>query len=122
MSLTVGIRRSLDVTVLDLDGRITLGEGASKLRDTVRDLVWEGHKKIIMAYSGISYQDSSGFGELVSLTTLILNAGGELLLTQPVRRVHDLMQMTNLYSLYPVFATVEDAIAHFTASRVNNVE
>jgi anti-sigma B factor antagonist len=90
------------VTVVDMSGRITLGEGSVILRETVKDLVAKGHKKILLNLSDVSYIDSSGIGELVSAFTSVRNQGGELKLLKLTKKVHDLLQITKLYTVFDI--------------------
>ncbi len=90
------------VTVVDLSGRITLGEGSVVLRDTVRDLVAKGQKKILLNLGDVTYIDSSGIGELVSAFTTVRNQGGDLKLLKLTKKVHDLLQITKLYTVFDV--------------------
>jgi len=90
------------VTIVDLSGRITLGEGSVILRDTVRDLVGKGNKNILINLGEVNYIDSSGIGELVSAFTSVRNQGGELKLLKLTKKVHDLLQITKLYTVFDV--------------------
>jgi anti-sigma B factor antagonist len=89
-----------DVTVVDVSGRITLGEGSSELRDAMRDLVAKGNKKILLNLGDVTYIDSSGIGELVSGFTSVSNQGGQLKLLNLTKRVKDLLQITKLYTVF----------------------
>ena len=108
--------RQMDsITIVDVSGRITLGEGSGVLRDTIRELVGKGNKKILLNLGDVTYIDSSGIGGLVSAFTTVRNQGGELKLLNLTRKVHDLLQITKL--LYNVFDVKDDeatAIAAFT--------
>jgi anti-sigma B factor antagonist len=101
------------VTVVDLSGRITLGEGSVILRDTVRDLIGKGDKKILLNLGEVTYIDSSGIGELVSAFTTVRNQGGELKLLKLTKKVHDLLQITKLYTVFDVRDDETQAIAAF---------
>ena len=90
------------VSIVDLSGRITLGEGSVLLRDTVRDLIAKGQKKILLNLGDVTYIDSSGIGELVSAFTTVRNHGGELKLLNLTKKVHDLLQITKLYTVFDV--------------------
>jgi anti-sigma B factor antagonist len=90
------------VTIVDLSGRITLGEGSVVLRDAVKDLVGKGQKKILLNLGDVSYIDSSGIGELVSAFTTTKNQGGELKLLHLTKKVHDLLQITKLYTVFDI--------------------
>src|SRR5271155_1729147 len=102
MSVKLTTRQVGDVTVIDVAGRITLGEGASTLRDALRDLVKKDQKKILLNMGDVTYIDSSGIGELVSAYTSITNQGGLLKLLDLTHRVKDLLQITKLYTIFDV--------------------
>ncbi|MGA2904841.1 MAG: STAS domain-containing protein [Candidatus Korobacteraceae bacterium] len=102
MSMKASVRQVEGVTVVDLSGRIKLGEGSSVLRDTVKDLLAKGHKNILLNLGDISYIDSSGIGELVGAFTSVRNQGGELKLLHLTKKVHDLLQITKLYTVFDV--------------------
>src|SRR6201988_4868829 len=101
------------VTIVDLSGRITLGEGSVVLRDTIKDLLSKGQKKILLNLGDVSYIDSSGIGELVSAFTSVRNQGGELKLLHLTKKVHDLLQITKLYTVFDVKDDEAQAIAAF---------
>jgi anti-sigma B factor antagonist len=101
------------VTVIDAAGRITLGEGASAFRDTVRELAARGDKKILLNLSEVNYIDSSGIGELVSGFTTVTNHGGQLRLLGLSKRVKDLLQITKLYTVFEVFDDEATAVRSF---------
>ncbi|HXS95687.1 MAG TPA: STAS domain-containing protein [Candidatus Limnocylindrales bacterium] len=103
-----------DATVVDVAGRITLGEGSSALRDSLRDLVSKGHKKILLNLGEVSYIDSSGIGELVSGFTTVTNSGGQLKLLNLNKRVRDLLQITKLYTVFDVHDDEAAAIRSFS--------
>jgi anti-sigma B factor antagonist len=90
------------VTVVDMSGRITLGEGSVVLRETVKDLLAKGHKKILLNLGDVSYIDSSGIGEMVSAFTSVRREGGELKLLRLTKKVHDLLQITKLYTVFDI--------------------
>jgi anti-sigma B factor antagonist len=90
------------VTVVDMSGRITLGEGSVILRETVKDLLAKGQKKILLNLGDVSYIDSSGIGELVSAFTSVRNQGGELKLLKLTKKVKDLLQITKLYTVFDI--------------------
>lgn len=91
-----------DVTLIDVSGRITLGEGSAMLREMLRDLLGKGQKKIVLNLGDVNYIDSSGIGELVSGFTTVKNQGGELKLLNLTKKVHDLLQITKLYTVFDV--------------------
>ncbi|MEO7653629.1 MAG: STAS domain-containing protein [Bryobacteraceae bacterium] len=114
MSLKLTSRQVGDVAVLDVAGRITLGEGSSTLRDSMRDLVSKGQKKVLLNLSEVTYIDSSGIGELVSGFTTVTNAGGQLKLLGLTNRVKDLLQITKLYTVFDVHEDEAHAVRSFT--------
>ena len=113
MSVKLNNRKVCDVTVMDVSGRITLGEGSSALRDALRDLITQGDKKILLNLSDVSYIDSSGIGELVSGFTSVANAGGTLKLLGLTKRVKDLLQITKLYTVFDVHEEEAHAVRSF---------
>ena len=102
MSMKASTRQVDGITIVDLSGRITLGEGSVVLRDTIKDLLGKGQKKILLNLGDVSYIDSSGIGELVSAFTSVRNQGGELKLLHLTKKVHDLLQITKLYTVFDV--------------------
>ena len=113
MSVNLNTRQVGDVSVVDVAGRITLGEGSSALRDTLRGLVSNGQKKILLNLGEVSYIDSSGIGELVSGFTTVTNSGGELKLLNLAKRVKDLLQITKLYTVFDVHEDEAEAVRSF---------
>jgi len=103
-----------EITVVDLSGRITLGEGSTMLRDNVRDLLGRGQKKILLNLGDVTYIDSSGIGELVSSFTSVSNQGGRLKLLNLQKKVHDLLQITKLYTVFEVHDDEAAAVKSFT--------
>lgn len=114
MSVQVTNRVVGDVSVVDVAGRITLGEGASALRENIRGLVGKGNKKILLNLGDVSYIDSSGIGELVSGFTTVTNQGGVLKLLGLTKRVKDLLQITKLYTVFEVFDDEATAVRSFS--------
>ena len=114
MSMKVSTRQVDSVTVMDLSGRITLGEGSVVLRDAVRELLSKGNKKILANLADVNYIDSSGIGELVSAFTTVKNQGGELKLLNLTKKVHDLLQITKLYTVFDVKDNEAAAIKSFS--------
>jgi anti-sigma B factor antagonist len=102
------------VAVVDMSGRITLGEGSVVLRDTIRDLIGKGQKKILLNLGNVTYIDSSGIGELVSAFTAVRREGGELKLLNLTKKVHDLLQITKLYTVFDIKDDEASAIKAFS--------
>jgi len=113
MSMKFTSREVDGVTVLDLSGKIVLGEGSVTIRDAVRDVLAKGSNKILLNLADINYIDSSGIGELVSALTAVKNAGGALKLLQLTKKVKDLLQITKLYTVFDVFDDEAEALASF---------
>jgi anti-sigma B factor antagonist len=113
VSMKISTRNVDGVSILDCSGRITLGEGSITLRDTVRDLLAKGQKKILLNLGDVSYIDSSGIGELVSAFTTVRNQGGELKLLNLTKKVHDLLQITKLYTVFDVKDDETSAVKAF---------
>jgi anti-sigma B factor antagonist len=111
--MKISTRQVDGITILDLSGRITLGEGSVQLRDSVRDLLGKGQKKILLNLGDVNYIDSSGIGELVSAYTTVRNQGGELKLLNLTRKVHDLLQITKLYTVFDIKDDEASAIASY---------
>jgi anti-sigma B factor antagonist len=99
-----------DITVLNISGRITLGEGNVMLREMVRELVDKGNKKIVLNLGEVQYIDSSGIGELVKTHTTVRNQGGQLRLVSLNKRVNDLLQMTKLSAVFDIEVDEASAI------------
>ena len=113
MSAKLTTRQVGDVTVVDVAGRITLGEGASALRTTLRDEAASGHKKLLLNLADVSYIDSSGIGELVSAFTTVANQGGAVKLLNLTKRVQDLLQITKLYTVFDIYDDEAKAVGSF---------
>ena len=115
MSLKFKTRQVDGITILDLSGRITLGEGSVTLRDAVKDALAKGNTRILLNLADVDYIDSSGIGELVSAYTSVKNAGGELKLLHLTKKVHDLLQITKLYTVFDVSDSETSAVGSFGA-------
>jgi len=113
VSMKASNRQVDGVTVVDMSGRITLGEGSVILRDTIRDLVGKGQKRILLNLGDVTYIDSSGIGELVSAFTAVRREGGELKLLNLTKKVHDLLQITKLYTVFDIKDDETTAIKSF---------
>jgi anti-sigma B factor antagonist len=102
-----------DIAIIDFSGKITLGEGSSTLRRTIRDLIDKGHRKIVLNLYDVDYIDSSGIGELVSGYTTVRNVEGEMKLLHLTKRVHDLLQITRLFTVFDVQSDEESTLKSF---------
>ncbi|HKW57522.1 MAG TPA: STAS domain-containing protein [Candidatus Acidoferrum sp.] len=113
MALRATHRESGSCTVVDLGGKITLGDGSALLRKTVRGLLDEQHMKILLNLADVDYIDSSGIGELVSAFTTTKSRGGDLKLLHLTKKVHDLLQLTKLFTVFEVFSDEPSAVRSF---------
>ena len=102
MSIDFSTRQSDGITIVDLKGRITLGEGSVTVRETVHDLLSKGQRRILLNLGDVNYIDSSGLGELVSAFTAVKKQGGELKLLNLTMKVRNLLQITKLYTVFDV--------------------
>ncbi len=114
MSLHATHRDAGQVTVVDLSGRIVLGDGSALLRKTIRALLAEQRKMILLNLADVDYIDSSGIGELVSGYTAVRNQSGELKLLHLTKKVHDILQITKLYTVFDVFTDERTALRSFS--------
>ena len=108
--LNINERQAGDVTVLDMSGKITIGEGSVSLRAAIRRLLEEGKKRILLNLAGISYVDSSGIGELVSSYTAINKEGGQLKLLNLTQKIRDLLTITKLLTVFDVYDNEAEAL------------
>lgn len=113
MSLRATHRDAGEVTVVDLSGRIVLGDGSALLRKTIRGLLDDQRKRILLNLADVDYIDSSGIGELVSGFTAVKNQGGDLKLLHLTKKVRDLLQITKLYTVFDVFTDENIAVSSF---------
>lgn len=113
MSAILTIRHCGDVVVVDVSGRITLGDGSIALHEQMRDLIVQGHMKILLNLSGVSFMDSAGIGELVSGYVSIAQKHGHVKLCALTKRIRDLLQVTRLYNVLDICEREEDALSSF---------
>jgi len=111
--ITITERQAGDVTILDLSGKVTIGEGSVALRTTIRRLLGEGKNKILLNLGGVGYIDSSGIGELVSSYTAIGKDGGQLKLLNLTQKLQDLLTITKLLTVFDVYESEADALNSF---------
>lgn len=116
MSLKAAVRRVGDVAILDLSGRITLGEGSGLVRNSIKDLVNSGQKNMLVNLKDVSYLDSAGLGELVGAYATVTNAAGTIKLLHPQAKVHDLLQVTKLYTVFIAFDDEAEAVRSFSTA------
>jgi anti-sigma B factor antagonist len=102
-----------EVQVLDCSGKITLGDGTMMVRNTVREIVQKGGKKILLNLADVPYIDSSGVGELVSSFTTVTGNGGQLKLVHLTPKTRELLTMTKLLTVFQVYDNEQSAVASF---------
>ncbi len=107
-----------DVTIIDLQGKITLGEGDELLRDKVNSLIQQGHKTLVLNLAEVPYIDSAGLGEIVRTYTTVSREGGALKLLNLTKRIKDLLAITKLLTIFETFDTEADAVKSFGAKGV----
>ncbi len=111
--MNINVRTVGDVRIVDWSGKITLGEETMAVRNTVRDIVNGGSKKIILNLADVNYIDSSGVGELVSTFTTVTNAGGQLKLLNLTKKIHELLAITKLLTVFDVYNNEQSALSSF---------
>ena len=116
MSMTTNTRQVGAVTIVDISGRIVLGEESAALRQLVCDLLSEGHKNILFNLGDVHYIDSSGLGNLVGAFTSVRKQGGELKLLKLTNKVQDLLQITRLYTVFEITDDEAAAVKSFDRS------
>lgn len=119
MALTTKVRKNGNVAIIDLKGRITLGEDTGVLRDQLRKVLAQGDKNILLNMHDVTYVDSAGLGELVGAYTTATNQGGAVKLLHLQGKMKDLMQITKLHTIFPAFDNEQEALQSFgTAATV----
>jgi anti-sigma B factor antagonist len=113
MSAKITVRHVDDVMILDVSGRITLGEGGVTLRDAIQDALKADSKKILLNMGGVNYMDSSGVGELTGAYISAKNKGAELKLLNLTKKIDDLMQLTKLATIFAIFTDEKEALSSF---------
>lgn len=111
--MKIDMRRENGVTILDISGKITIGEGSAEVRNTVRDLLQAGKKDILLNLGEVSYVDSSGIGELVSSFTTVANQGGRLKLLNLTKKLRELLAITKLLTVFDSYDEEREALASF---------
>ncbi len=116
MSLKIGVRESAGVVILDLNGRITIGEEAASLRDTIKEHADAGQKNILLNLADVSYIDSTGLGQFVGSFATVTSKGGQLKLLNLTKKVQDLMQITKLITVFESFSNEAAALQSFSST------
>jgi anti-anti-sigma factor len=113
MALTISQRKVNDITILDLDGRITLGESTGALRDAVKAALESGTKKLLLNMEKVGYVDSAGLGELVGVYTTATGQGGNAKLLNVQSKLNDLLTITKLHTIFETFDSEVTALSSF---------
>ncbi len=111
--ITISERQAGDVSILDLSGKVTIGEGSVALRNAIRRMLGEGKSKILLNLGGVGYVDSSGIGELVSSFTAVNKEGGTLKLLNLTQKIQDLLAITKLLTVFDVYENEAEALASY---------
>jgi anti-sigma B factor antagonist len=111
-------RSAGDVTILELKGKMTLGEGDELLKDKINSLVHQGRHKIVLNLEGVPYLDSAGLGEIVRTYTTISRQGGSMKLLNLTKRISDLLAITKLLTVFETYDNEADAVRSFASAKV----
>jgi anti-sigma B factor antagonist len=114
MSLKINIRETPNAAILDMSGRVTLGDGLSDLRDSIREALAGDQKNILLNLAEVSYIDSSGLGQLIGSYASVTNRGGQMKLLNLQKKVNDLMQITKLLTVFQTYTSEDTALRSFT--------
>ena len=117
MSMKMAVHEKDGVSVVVISGKLTMGEGTSALRNRIRELAEDGSHRILLNVADVTYIDSSAIGELVAAHATVANAGGDIKLLNLAKRVHDLLKITKLYTVFEVFEDEASAIRSFAAAK-----
>jgi anti-sigma B factor antagonist len=115
MSCKAAVRHAGNVAIIDLSGRVTLGEGCALVRATIKDLVQEGQINLLLNLAEVNYMDSAGLGELVGSYASITNKGGKIKLLNPQGRVAEVLNVTKLYTVFETFTDEATALQSYSA-------
>jgi anti-sigma B factor antagonist len=112
--MQIAERSAGKVTVLDLSGQITFARGDQMFKDKINSLVHQGHKNILVNLGGVTHMDSAGLGELVGAYTTVTKAGGSMKLIGLTKRLHDLLSITKLLTVFDTFDSEQEALKKFS--------
>ena len=114
MALKINVREMPEAVILDLSGRISLGESLAELRDSIRESLAGDQKNLLMNLADVSYVDSSGLGQLIASYASVSSRGGQMKLLNLQKRVHDLVQVTKLLTVFETYTSESAALRSFT--------
>jgi anti-sigma B factor antagonist len=117
MSLRINIRETADAVILDMSGRVSLGDALADLRDSIREALAGDQKNILLNLAEVSYIDSSGLGQLIGSYATVTNRGGQMKLLNLQKRVNDLMQITKLLTVFETYTNEEAALRSFAKKK-----
>ena len=117
MSLKINIRETADAVILDMSGRVSLGDALADLRDTIREALAGDQKNILLNLAEVSYIDSSGLGQLIGSYATVTNRGGQMKLLNLQKRVNDLLQITKLLTVFETYTNEEAALRSFAKKK-----
>lgn len=117
MSLTINVRETADATILDMSGRLSLGQALAELRDSIREALAGDQKNILLNLAEVSHIDSSGLGQLIGSYATVTNRGGKMKLLNLQKRVNDLMQITKLLTVFEAYTNEEAALRSFAKKK-----
>jgi len=113
MSLTINVRDTADAAILDMNGRVVLGEALGEIRDSIREALAGGQKNILLNLSGVSHIDSSGLGQFIGSYATVTSHGGQMKLLNLQKKVNDLMQITKLLTVFEAYTDEAEALKSF---------
>ena len=113
MSLTINVRETADAAILDMSGRVVLGEALGEMRDSIREALAGGQKNILLNLASVSHIDSSGLGQFIGSYATVTSHGGKMKLLNLQKRVNDLMQITKLLTVFEAYTDESEALASF---------
>jgi anti-sigma B factor antagonist len=122
MSISIRKRESNGVVIVDMQGRLTLGDATAGLREKIQQLVDSGSTRLILNLSGLSYIDSSGVGELIAAYTTVTSARGELKLLKLANHGHDVLRITKLYTVFETFEDEAAAVRSFPPAKPTELQ
>jgi anti-sigma B factor antagonist len=117
MSMKINIRETADATILDMSGRVTLGEPLEDLRDSIREALAGDQKNILLNLAEVNYIDSSGLGQLIGSYATVTSRGGQMKLLGLQKRVNDIMQITKLLTVFETYSNEEAALKSFARKK-----
>jgi anti-sigma B factor antagonist len=117
MSLKIDIRETADAAILDISGRVTLGESLADLRDSIREALAGDQKNILLNLADVSYIDSSGLGQLIGSYATVTNRGGQMKMLNLQKKVNDLMQVTKLLTVFEAYTDEQTALRSFARKK-----